>query len=132
MKTAAAVHRVLRERYKGTPHEQAAVRAGMHGALPSHLKQPRAYRTRSDPFADDWPWATRPTWNATAPCKPTRGLRCCATNTLDAIRRGQLRTFELCSSRNPQRGLPLFLLHASAPLLSHTSAATQARLSRQP
>jgi hypothetical protein len=41
-------------------------RAGMHvntarkysraGKLPSQLKQPRTYRTRPDPFADDWPW----------------------------------------------------------------------------
>jgi hypothetical protein len=26
------------------------------GALPGHLKPPRAYRTRPNPFADDWPW----------------------------------------------------------------------------
>jgi hypothetical protein len=57
---------MLRERRKGKTQEQAAARAGMHpntarkyiraGTLPSHLKQPRTYRTRTDPFADDWPW----------------------------------------------------------------------------
>ncbi len=44
----------------------AALRAGMDrktglkyvqlGKLPSELKQPRTYRTRPDPFEDDWPW----------------------------------------------------------------------------
>ncbi len=26
--------------------------------LPSQLKQPRTYRSRADPFAEDWPWVT--------------------------------------------------------------------------
>src|SRR5215208_3499033 len=66
MKTNAEVQLMLRERHKGKTQEQAAARAGMHpntarkytraGKLPSQLKQPRTYRTRSDPFADDWPW----------------------------------------------------------------------------
>jgi hypothetical protein len=66
MKTDAEVQIMLRERHKGKTQAQAAARAGMHpntarnyqqrGALPSQLKQPRTYRTRSDPFADDWPW----------------------------------------------------------------------------
>jgi hypothetical protein len=66
MKTDAEVQLMLRERHKGKTQEQAAARAGMHpntarkytraGKLPSQLKQPRTYRTRSDPFADDWPW----------------------------------------------------------------------------
>jgi hypothetical protein len=57
---------MLRERHKGKTQAQAAARAGMHpntarkyqrrGALPSQLKQPRTYRTRPDPFVDDWPW----------------------------------------------------------------------------
>ena len=64
MKTDAEVHLMLRERHKGKTQAQAAARAGMHpntarkyqrrGALPSQLKQPRTYRTRSDPFADDF------------------------------------------------------------------------------
>jgi hypothetical protein len=66
MKTDSEVHRMIRERRKGKTLDQAAARASMSvptarkylraGKLPSQLKQPRAYRTRPDPFADDWPW----------------------------------------------------------------------------
>jgi len=66
MKTDAEVQIVFRQRHKGKTQEQAAARAGMHvntarkysraGKLPSQLKRPRIYRTRPDPFADDWPW----------------------------------------------------------------------------
>jgi hypothetical protein len=66
MKTDAEVQLMLRERHKGKTQEQAAARAGMHpntarkyerlGNNPSQLKQPRTYRTRPDPFAEDWPW----------------------------------------------------------------------------
>ena len=66
MKTDAEVQLMLRERHKGKTQQQAAARAGMHvntarkytraGKLPSQIKQPRTYRTRTDPFADDWPW----------------------------------------------------------------------------
>lgn len=66
MKTDTEVQIVFRERQKGKTQEQAAARAGMHvntarkytraGKLPSQLKRPRTYRTRSDPFADDWPF----------------------------------------------------------------------------
>ena len=55
----------MRERRKGRTQEQAAVKANLKsrktvaryerlGQLPSELKQPRQYRTRVDPFADDW------------------------------------------------------------------------------
>lgn len=66
MKTDNEVQIMNRERRKGKTQEQAAARAGMHpntvrkyeraGQLPSQLRQPRTYRTRSDPFAADWPW----------------------------------------------------------------------------
>ena len=66
MKTDAEVRLMMRERAKGKTQEQAAARAGMsvrtartyerQGQLPSQLKQPRTYRTRPDPFAEDWPW----------------------------------------------------------------------------
>jgi transcriptional regulator with XRE-family HTH domain len=66
MKTDREVHIMIRERAKGKTQEQAAARAGMsvrtartyerHGTLPSQLKRPRTYRTRPDPFAEDWPW----------------------------------------------------------------------------
>lgn len=66
MKTDNEVQIMNRERAKGKTQAQAAARAGMHpntarkyvraGQLPSQLRQPRTYRTRSDPFAADWPW----------------------------------------------------------------------------
>ncbi|HEV8639067.1 MAG TPA: IS21 family transposase [Chloroflexota bacterium] len=56
----------MHERLKGRTQQQAAVRANLRsrhtvakyerlGRLPSALRQPRAYRTRPDPFADSWP-----------------------------------------------------------------------------
>ncbi|MCG3212683.1 MAG: hypothetical protein FOGNACKC_06375 [Anaerolineae bacterium] len=56
----------MRERSKGRSQEQAAVKANLKsrktvakyerlGQLPSELKRPRSYRTRLDPFSEDWP-----------------------------------------------------------------------------
>jgi transcriptional regulator with XRE-family HTH domain len=69
MKLDAEVLAMLRERAKGRTQEQAAARAGMsvrtlrnyerRGGLPSQLKQRRTYRSRPDPFADDWPWLVK-------------------------------------------------------------------------
>jgi hypothetical protein len=66
MKSDGEVRIMIRERARGKTQEQAAARAGMSvrtartyehlGKLPSQLKQPRTYRTRPDPFAEDWPW----------------------------------------------------------------------------
>jgi len=66
MKRDLEVHRMLRERAKGRTQEHAAARTGMSvrtvgtyerlGQLPSQRKQPRTYRTRPNPFEDDWPW----------------------------------------------------------------------------
>lgn len=66
MKKDAEVRLMKRERAKGKTQEQAAARAGMSprtarqyerlGKLPSELRQPRRYRTRPNPFADDWIW----------------------------------------------------------------------------
>ena len=68
MKKDAEVRVMKRERTKGKTQEQAAARAGMSartarryehlGRLPSELKQPRRYRTRPNPFAEDWAWVT--------------------------------------------------------------------------
>jgi hypothetical protein len=55
----------MRERQKGRTQEQAAVKANIKSRktvaryerldkLPSELKEPRQYRTRADPFAEDW------------------------------------------------------------------------------
>src|SRR6266702_1452022 len=69
MKQDAEVLLMLRERAKGRTQEQAAARAGMsvrtarayerRARLPSQLKQPRTYRSRPNPFVDDWPWITK-------------------------------------------------------------------------
>jgi hypothetical protein len=66
MKTDTEVRILQRERQKGVAQEVAAARAGMSvrtarkyehlGQLPSQLKQPRTYRTRPNPFAEDWAW----------------------------------------------------------------------------
>src|ERR1700694_3407125 len=66
MKQDAEVLLMLRERAKGRTQEQAAAKAGMsvrtartyerRARLPSQLRQPRTYRSRPDPFAEDWPW----------------------------------------------------------------------------
>jgi transposase InsO family protein len=56
----------MRERRKGRTQEQAAAKANINsrktvakyeqaGKLPSELKKPRSYRTRQDPFEQDWP-----------------------------------------------------------------------------
>ncbi len=56
----------MKERHKGTTKRVAAARAGMSertarkyertGKLPSQLKGPRTWRTRVNPFEEDWPW----------------------------------------------------------------------------
>ena len=63
--TDAQVRIIMRERNQGHTREQAAAKANLSsrktvrkyermGKLPSELKQPRAYRTRVDPFEADW------------------------------------------------------------------------------
>src|SRR5690348_12399414 len=66
IKKDTEVRMLRRERQKGAAQAVAAARAGMSertarkyerlGKLPSQLKGPRRYRTRPDPFAEDWPW----------------------------------------------------------------------------
>ncbi len=64
--TDAQVRIIMREREKGRTQEQAAARANLRSRktvakyerleqLPSERQQPRQYRTRSNPFEDDWP-----------------------------------------------------------------------------
>jgi hypothetical protein len=65
MKKDAEVMLYMRERHKGTT-QRVAARAGMSertvrryeraGKLPSQLKGPRTWRTRENPFEEDWPW----------------------------------------------------------------------------
>ena len=63
--TDAQVRIIMREREKGRTQEQAAVRANLRSRktvakyerleqLPSELQRPRQYRTRPNPFTEDW------------------------------------------------------------------------------
>lgn len=55
-----------KERAKGTTQKVASARAGMSertarkyeqaGKLPSQMKRPHTWRTRENPFEEDWPW----------------------------------------------------------------------------
>jgi transposase len=66
MKSDREVELMRRERARGATQELAAARSGMsvrtlrnyerRGSLPSDLKAPRNWRTRADPFAEDWDW----------------------------------------------------------------------------
>ena len=56
----------MSERSKGKSQQLAAARAGMSertarkyeraGKLPSELKRPHDWKTRTNPFEEDWPW----------------------------------------------------------------------------
>lgn len=64
MVTDVQVRRLMEEHAKHGKTGQAALKAGMHretaqkyleaGKLPSELKAPRVWRTREDPFIEDW------------------------------------------------------------------------------
>src|SRR6516165_8305779 len=66
MKNDFEVKLYMSLRQKGLNQKQAAARAGMSertarkyeqaGALPSALKRPHEWSTRSNPFEEDWPW----------------------------------------------------------------------------
>ena len=63
--TDAQVRKLMEELSKGRTVEQASAKSSMHrntgtkyrrlGKLPSDLRAPRTWRTRDDPFAEDWP-----------------------------------------------------------------------------
>jgi len=66
--TDEQVLRLRAERTRGRSVEVAAMRAGMHrntarkymsGSLPSECREERNWRTREDPFAEDWPAMVR-------------------------------------------------------------------------
>ncbi len=66
MKKDTEVKLFMQARHKGATQHVAAARAGMSertarryeraGKLPSELKRPRTWRTRPNPFEEDWPW----------------------------------------------------------------------------
>ena len=66
MKKDTEVKLLMQERRKGTTQQLAAARAGMSertarkyehaGQLPSQIKRPHTWNTRTNPFEQDWPW----------------------------------------------------------------------------
>jgi hypothetical protein len=94
----------MREREKGRTQEQAAVSANLSsrktvskyeklGKLPSELTQPRQYRTRANPFEEDWPTAEQ--MLADAPGLEAKALfEWLCEQHPGRYRPGQLRTFQ--------------------------------------
>lgn len=107
--TDAQVRIALRERSKGKTQEQAAAKAGLRdrgtvskyerGApLPSEAKGPRTYRTRRDPFAQDW--ARLEAMLEVAPSLEAKALfEWLCTDVPGRYQEGQLRTFQRRVSR---------------------------------
>ena len=102
--TDAQVRLMMQERQKGRTQEQAAVKANIRsrktvaryeqlGKLPSDLKEPRQYRTRQDPFADDWPQVEQMLRDAPELEAKTLFEWLCERN-LGKYQEGQLRTLQ--------------------------------------
>jgi hypothetical protein len=95
---------MMRERSKGRTQEQAAAKANINsrktvakyeqaGKLPSDLKKPRSYRTRKDPFEEDWPEVEQ--MLAVAPeLEATALFDWLCQQKSDKYQEGQLRTFQ--------------------------------------
>ncbi len=102
--TDAQVRIIMRERHNGHTQEQAAAKANLRsretvrkyerlGQLPSELKQPREYRTRSDPFEEHW--AEAETMLAEAPALEAKTLfEWLCEQHPGKFQEGQLRTFQ--------------------------------------
>ena len=102
--TDAQVRIIVRERRKGRTQEQAAASANLRsrktvakyeniGQLPSALREPRLYRTRPDPFAEDWPTVEEMLF--AAPELEAKALfEWLCEQRLGHYQEGQLRTFQ--------------------------------------
>jgi hypothetical protein len=107
--TDAQVRIIMRERGKGRTQEQAAASANLRsrktaakyerlGQMPSALKRPRTYRTRADPFAEDWPVVEE--MLAAAPELEAKTLfEWLCDQHVGKYQEGQLRTFQRRVSR---------------------------------
>ena len=103
MKRDAEVRLMKRERAKGKTQEQAAARAAMSvrtvrtyeriGKLPSELTAPRSYRTRTNPFEEDWPWI-RAQLERDAALQATTLFAVLGTRRPGHYQEGQLRTLQ--------------------------------------
>ena len=102
--TDAQVRIIMRERSAGKTQEQAAAKANLSsrktvrkyeflGKLPSELKKAREYRTRSDPFEEDWAEAERMLEKAPELEAKTLFEWLCEQHT-EKYQEGQLRTFQ--------------------------------------
>ena len=102
--TDAQVRIIMRERSKGKTQEQAAIKANLSSRktvrkyeslrkLPSELKKPREYRTRSDPFENEWGEAERMLEIAPELEAKTLFEWLCERNS-GKYQEGQLRTFQ--------------------------------------
>jgi hypothetical protein len=117
--TDAQVRIALSERKKGKTQQQAAAKANLRcrdtvakyekaGKLPSELKQPRTYRTREDPFADDWPLARQ--MLEAAPGLEAKALfEWLCDERPGCYTEGQLRTFQRRVSEWKARHVPQIL-----------------------
>ena len=102
--TDAQVRIIMRERQQGKTQEQAAAKANLRsrktvakyerlGEPPSALQQPRQYRTRKNPFADDWETVT--TKLQAAPTLEAKALfEWLCEQHPEKYQEGQLRTFQ--------------------------------------
>ena len=102
--TDAQVRIIMRERQQGKTQEQAAAKANLRsrktvakyeqlGELPRALQQPRQYRTRKNPFADDWETVTSKL--AAAPTLEAKALfDWLCEQQAGKYQEGQLRTFQ--------------------------------------
>ena len=102
--TDTQVRIIMRERSKGKTQEQAAAKANVRsretvrkyeglGKQPSELKKPRGYRTRNDPFEEDWPEAAKMLANASELDAKTLFEWLCEQHP-GRYQEGQLRTFQ--------------------------------------
>ena len=102
--TDAQVRIMMRERNKGRTQEQAAAKANMRsrktvrkyerlGKLPSEQRKSREYRTRSDPFDEDWGETEGLLKNAPSLEAKTLFERLCEQHP-GKYQEGQLRTFQ--------------------------------------
>lgn len=128
MKKDAEVLLYMKERHKGTTQHLAAARAAMSertarsseraGKLPSQLKEPRTWRTRQNPFEQDWPWVVEQLQRDPALQGATLFALLCAEHP-GTYRPTQVRTLQRQiatwkATQGPEKEVLCWLLKASA------------------
>jgi len=103
--TDAQVRIIMRERKKGRTQEQAAASANLRSRktvakyerleqLPSELQQPRQYRTRPNPFAEDWATVEKMLEDTSGGLEAKALFEWLCEQHPDRYQSGQLRTFQ--------------------------------------